>query len=186
MTRQINVNGESLILVKGASNTSIANLAELGLAEAAITLTPEFNHDGVTVDAWGKGTPEVQYMLAAVNISFTLVHYDPDILDVCIGLSMGGGSIIGQTGRAGTLMGGGVARFSPGWLYVSLNITSPVQAKPWNFLNCYMQNPPMSIGLGTERSLPQINFRCVPYTQDPYQGGVGATDWPLWRHVLDS
>lgn len=188
MARHYFINGESMVAVKGASNTGIGSLQNLGLAEGPIQWTPEFSHLDVKIDAWGNTFPnDVQWMLACVNISMTLVHFDPAILDICIAESMAGASAAGTLQRAGILMGGnGIARFSPGNHYIGLNITSPVEAKPYCFLHCYLAQSPVVFPLGTERSLVQLNWRCVPYAPDPFGGGTGAQGVQLWSNTLDS
>lgn len=190
MARDFFVNGESLIYVKGRSDSAIGSLQELGLASDPVKITPTFNHMDVNVDAWGKAPAEVQWMLATVDITFTMVHFDRSILDTCIGLSMGGRATAGQMGRAGQRMGGNFARFAAGNNFISLNIASPVGSKPWRFFFTYLTNQAFEFPLGTERSLVPMRWRCVPYTTDPagIAGGVilGAQGYQLYDHTLDT
>ncbi len=184
--RQIFVNGETLVLVKGRSDSPIANLAQLGLCDSPIELSPDFNHLDVIVDAWGRAPADIQFMNATFGVRMTLVHFDPTVLAACVSLAMGGVQAFGQTARAGTLMGGQNARFAPGNNYIGLNLTSPVAALPWCFYYSYLDRPPFVWPIGTERSLVTLNWRIVPFTPDPWQGGFGALNNPLWGNVLDS
>lgn len=185
MTRSFHVNGESLIKVKGGAGSAIANLSELGLSDAAVTITPVFQHDDIKVDAWGKAPPEIQMMLAYVNINFTLVHYDRDVLFACILESMAS-PIEGTLPHAGTLMGNGTPRFNVLNRYIGLNILSPNDGLPWRFFYTYLVGQPVTYPLGTERSVVQTAWRAIPYTQDPWNNGQGAFTSPLWDHNLDT
>ena len=187
MSRDFFINGESLISVKGAAGSTIANLSELGLAEGPVSVTIDLRHLDINLDAWGNQIPaDVQVMIAAANISMGLIHMDRSNLDECLRLSMGGPTSIGMVSRAGTRMGANTARFAAGWKYVSLNTYSPVAGKPWRFYNAYLTGPPMVFPLGTEKSVSVLNWRAIPYTTDPWQGGAGAANQILWDHTLDS
>ncbi len=113
MVRQYYVNGESLVLVKGAVGSEIATLSELGLADSPITITQYWNHLDITVNAYGQAPPEIQWMNGWATITMRLVHFDPTVMDICARLSMGGAPAIGTVGRAGALMGNGVADPQP-------------------------------------------------------------------------
>lgn len=186
MARDFFINGESLVLVKGAVGTAIASLSELGLADTPIQVSPQFEHMDINVNAWGRAPADVQWMLGWANISMQLVHFDANVLDVCIGLSMGGAPAIGAMGRAGQRMGAGVVRFAAGNRFVGLNIASPGAGKPYRFLFAYLATPPYTFPLGNERSLVQLNWRAIPFTTDPYGGGTGALGAYIWDHNLDS
>lgn len=186
MARDFHINGESLVLVKSRSDSALGSLQELGLASDKITCSPRFKHRDINVDAWGEAPADVQFMLAEVGISMTLIHYDRTILEACIALSTGSNTSEGVLPRAGTRLGGGVARFAAGNNYIGLNISSPVEGRPWRFYFCYLADTPFSYPLGTEKSMVTLNWRAIPYTTDPYQGGVGAQGQVLWDHELDS
>ena len=186
MARDFQIPGECLVQVKGMAGTGIGSLAELGLSADPITVTPRFRHKDMNVDAWGEAPADVQFMLAEAFISMNLVHYDESVLDVCLRESMGGGAGPGTFPRAGTRLGGGVGRFVTGNHYIGLNITSPVQGKPWRFYFTYLADTPIRKTLGVEKSIVQVNFRAVPYTTDPYGGGTGAAGTVLWDHTLDT
>lgn len=99
--RDILINGESLVTVKGngalaASGSSSPSLWELGLASDPIRITPKFVHEDVHIDDFGPQIPvETIWMLAEANIRMTLMHFDIDILDRCIVESMAGGAFVG-------------------------------------------------------------------------------------------
>lgn len=187
MARDFSINGESLVQVKGAAGTTIANLAELGLAEGPISVTLDLRHKDILLDAWGGEIPaDVQVMLGAANIAMGLIHMDLAVLDECLRLSFGGPATMGQVSRAGTRLGANTARLAAGWKYVSLNISSPIAGRPWRFYNAYLTGPPLVYPLGTEKSVAVLNWRAIPYTTDPWQGGVGAANQILFDRTLDS
>ncbi len=185
--RDLFINGESMVSVKGNTNTSIALLTQLGLSDGDIKVSLQSSFDDVQVDAWGGKMPmEVQYKLTAANLTMTLVHFDRDVVNACIRESMGGTGAIGQVGRAGTRLGGGAARFAVNNHFIGLNILSPVGNIPWRFYYAYLADSPLEFPLGTTRSVIQMQWRVIPYTQDPWGGGTGSLNSPLWDHVLDN
>ena len=187
MARDFHINGESLIYVKGAAGSTVANLAELGLAEGPVSVTIDTRHLDINLDAWGTQIPaDVQVMNSAANISMGLIHYDREVLRECLRLSMGGPTTEGQVARAGTRMGANNARFAAGWKFISLNIASPIDGLPWRFYNAYMTGPPMVYPVGTEKTVTVLNWRAIPYTTDPWQGGNGSANQILWDRTLDS
>src|SRR5438094_866491 len=142
--RDLYVNGETLALVKGRSDSAIANLSELGLPADPIRITPIFNHMDVNADAFGRAPFECQWMLAELQVSMTLVHFDRGVLNACIALSMGGDvGTVGAMARAGKRMGNNLPRFGvgtgPGNLgtvgnsFIGLQLTAPQGGIPWQF-----------------------------------------------------
>ncbi len=186
MSRTFYISGESLVSVKGAVNTPIGTLTQLGLSDTQITVTLDSKYLDIPVNAWGQVPPEVQYMLSEAQIDMTLINFDPNVLETCVQLSMGGAAAVGQTARAGTLMGGGVPRFAAGNNYISLNIYSPVAQRPWRFYTTYLSRPPFTWPLGTERSIVRLNWRAMLFTVDPWNNGLGAAGAILYDHVLDN
>lgn len=200
MARDFFIGGESLVLVKGRTDSAIANLTELGLATDQIRCTPNFRHRELVVNAWGEAPPDVQWMLSSVDITMNLIHVDRSVIDTCLLLSMGGDPVlgtVGRMGRAGQRLGNNLPRFSPataspgtgyaaGNNLIGVNITQPVGGHPWCFLMCYLKEMPVEFTLGVEAEVFPLSWRCIPFTQDPYQGGLGAYNWPLWQHVLDT
>ena len=186
MARDFHINGESLVLVKGASNTAISSLAQLGLAAGPIIVQADLAHFDLNVDAWGDVPADVQWMLGGLTITMDLIHYDRDVLNVCHSLSMGGALALtpGQMARAGTRMGGGFARFAAGNRYIGLNIASPQEGIPWRFFYAYIVSG-WTYELSVKRTVTQVTWEVVPYTQDPWGAGLGASNYPLWDHTLD-
>lgn len=193
MARNYFVNGETLVLVKGASDTGIANLSQLGLAADPVRITPIFRHQDVNVDAWGQAPAEIQWMLAEVQVTMTLIHFDRDVLNTCLALSMGGGQVtVGQVARAGARLGNNVQFPAAGWKFIVLQLSSPVGGINWQFNACYLTNPPMEFPLGVEKSMVPLNWRVIPYPgtsthlpagSDPYGNSFGATNNQLWQHT---
>ncbi len=197
MPRDFRINGPTLVLVKGSSSDQIlGDIKELGLSDQSIRVQLDIRHRDINVDAWGGEIPaDVQCMLAGCNVIMSLIHLDLDVLDACIRASMGGTNAIGFLPRTGARLGNDAARFAGGGLnarnhYIGLNLTSPVLSKPWRFYTTYLQGI-QEIPLGAEKSIYQLNWRVIPYTQDPYSMlvanyGQGGLDHPLWDHTLDT
>jgi hypothetical protein len=187
MARAFKVNGECMVKVKGNVNSAIAALSELGLVDAnGVTVTPEFRHDPINIDAYGgQIPPEKQYMLAQARVNMGLIHLDRDVLDACLREAMGGAPAVGQTARAGTLMGGNAVRFAAGNHYVGLNILSPVDNKPWRFLHAHLEGS-TPVNVGTRVSTWQLTWTAIPYQVDPWNAGNGAAGVAIWDHVLDT
>ena len=187
MSRDIFINGESMVTVKSRSDSAIGSLSQLGLADSPIVVTPNFVTDDIIVDAWGPTIPmDVQTFLQDCTIRMTLVHFDPAVLEVCEMLSAGGASAVGSTVRAGTRMGGGVARFAAGNNFIGLNIASPVAGRPYRFYYAMLSGPSVSWPLGTKRSIVQLNWRAIPFTVDPWNSGTGATGAVVFDHTADT
>lgn len=186
MARDFFINGPCLVRVKGNVNSGFSSLTELGLSEGDVTVTPNTRHRDINVNAWGPEIPaDLQFFLADLHVSMVLVHFDRTVLDLVYNESVGGPSAIGQMGRAGQRMGANSLRFAPNNHYIGLNLTSPDGGVPWRFFFAYMTGPPFSMPLGTERSLVPVSFRVIPYTLDPYNNGLGATNYPLWDYSQD-
>lgn len=203
MSRSYFVNGETMVYVKGRSDSAIASLSELGLTDeqGIVTISLNFAHEEINVDAWRGAPAEMQWMLADATITMTLINFDYNVLNTCLLLSMGGapGMNVGQMGRAGQLMGNGLPRFAPapnggaastgtnaGNNYIGLNLSSPVGQLPWRFFFAYLAQPPINIPLGTQKSLMRLTWRAIPYTTDPWGNGTGAYAYPLFDHTLDN
>ncbi len=162
----------------------------MGLSDGPIRPSPVCKHRAIHVDAWGGAAgaeAETQFMLAEVMIPMTLIHFDMSVLRTCIGESMGGSVVDGTLQRAGVRLGGNSPRFAANNHYIGLNITSPDGGLPWRFYFCYLMGTPAVIPLGTEKSVVQLNWKCIPFTQDPYgSNGLGANGFVLYDHVLDT
>ena len=180
MARDIIINGECLVLVRGGANIPLwANGAQqLGLAESNITITPRIKHKDINVDGYGPDVPaDVMVNLADAMINMTLIHFDNTVLDVCIAESMGGLTqtqffglpvlYAGALPPAGTLMGGLNQLYASGNHFMSVTLTSPVLGFPYNFPACYLAEHPISYPLGTKRSAVKLNWRAIPYAVPP-------------------
>lgn len=185
MARDFYINGESMVYVKGRSSGPLATLQELGLSVGPIRVVENIYHEPLNVDAWGRGTADVQTMLADATISMTLVHFDPTILRACIAESKAG-AFTGSPGRAGIRLGGGGARFGATNFLIGLNIASPQAGLPWRFYFCYLSGPPYEWPLATQRSQVSVNWRAIPYTQDPWGAGTGAASSLIYDNTLDT
>lgn len=190
MARDFFINGQCMVWVKGRADSSIGNLSELGLTTDQIRVTPVFRHRDIDVNAWGDVPPEVQFKLAEVRISMTLVHYDSNVLEACVSESMAGAPAFGQLPTAGARMGNNLPRFAAGGAngnhYIGLNLASPVGGRPWRFLTSYLTNTPVDIPIGTDRTAVVCNWRCIPYTQDPWNAGLGSYGAVLFDRTLDT
>lgn len=185
MARDFYINGPALVRVKGNVNSTISACTDLGLSDGPIRVVPTFKHKDINVDAWGESPADVQWMLAELNMQFTMIHVDVAVLEQCAMLSMGVNQF-GQMAKAGLRLGANQGRFQAGNNYIGLNITSPDGGRPWRFLFSYMPDTPFDWPLGTEKSIITTRWRVIPYTQDPYGGGQGAQNFDLWDRVLDS
>jgi len=185
MSRSIVVHGEALIYVKGPAGSSIAALSELGLADNDINITITPLHRDVIVNAWGEAPADVQRKIAFITATFNLIQYDPDILEECARLSLGGAAF-GQTGRAGALMGNGLARFAAGNNFIGFNIAAQQSSRPWRFLFSYMKSPIGPFIHGTNPGTIACQFVGVPYIADPWNGGAGALNNPFFDRTADT
>jgi len=187
MSRDWYINGESMVLVKSRSDSAIGSLSQLGLSADPIQITPNYRHLEMQLDAFGRQIPpDTQVMLFDVIVTVNFIHFDSALLEECQRLSVGGPPVIGQLPHAGTRLGGGVARFAVGNNLISLNIQSGVGKQPWRFLTCYLTGSPGIWPLGTEKSAVQTQWRAIPFTIDPWNGGAGALGIPIYDHVLDT
>lgn len=189
MARDYQINGEAMVSVKSNPLSSIAALTQLGLSDNSISWSVTFKHMDIAVDAWGGDNgppPEVQAFLIEANIQMTLVHFDRTVLEECVRLSTGGGAVEGSLPRAGSRMGGGVARFAAGNNFIGLNISGPVSNRPLRFYFAYLTGTPIVYPIGTRRTVASMNWRAIPYTVDPWNGGAGALGTVIYDHTLDT
>lgn len=188
--------------------TGATNRSELGLASDSITVIPRFYHLDYKVDDFGPNVPpEVQTLLAECFIKMTLVHYDDFILRLCMNESMGGGgfpmtTLDGSLGKDGTLagagtpLGGGKARLSNGNHFIGLNLVTIAGELNWRFPTAYLAEPPVTIPLGTEKSLVILNWRAIPYVPLLIQASESDATFAsqelkskgavLWDHTVDT
>jgi hypothetical protein len=181
MARAYFINGETMVYVKGAAGTAIASLTELGLSDTEVRIILGSKYDDIKVNAYGEMVPpEIQVFGGEARLSFTLVHFDQAVLRECIRLA-NAAPVEGQEGRAGTLMGGGVALGVAGNNYVQFGFSSPIGQLPWRFFACILTDSP-EWPVGTHRSIVQCNVRAIPYSVDPWNNGTGLLGVPLYDH----
>lgn len=223
MPRDYYINGETLVRVRfgdqvpsSISNIdclggNCTNLSELGLTSESIQITPNYYHRDIHIDDFGREVPaEVMAMLSDCNIQMTLIHYDPDILDVCLSESLGGSALgyavrtDGTLAPAGSMLGGYKGFLTSGYHFISLNLVPGTnfvgganEALDWRFPAAYLTGPPMRLPLGTKKSLTVLNWRAIPYPRPQFSitirpGGSTVTQKELvssgvilWDHDLD-
>ncbi len=184
------INGPAMMSVKaGVDAIGMAGLTEFALTRGPISVTPQFSHRDINLDAWGDAPAETQAMLGTLSVSADPINFDPDVLSILVALAAGRiGSVAneGTLPMAGQLMGGNAARFASGWKYVSLNIYAPISGRPFRFYNAYLTSPQFAMPLGTEKSVVPVTFRVIPYIVDPWQGGLASAGQILWDRTLDT
>jgi hypothetical protein len=190
MTRAYYVNGETMTLVKGRSDSTINELTELGMSQESISITIQSERRPIIVDAYGGKPPESQFFGAMAAVSMSLVNFDPDILEFCLTESWGSSPGVGQLGHAGALLGNGLARFAPGGVngnhFIGLNIQSALGTQPWRFLYAYLADNPIDWPIGAEKSIVRTSWESIPYSPDPWNNGNGSYGVQLYDHTLDS
>ena len=189
MARGFYIQGEAMTYVKGPTGSAIASTVQLGLPADKIQCSIEPRYRDMNLDAFGgEIPPDVQCMLAAVNVTMDLIHFDPTILDECQRLSMGlagiAGGVIGTLPHAGTRLGGGGALYTSATNnLMQLQIAAPAgsPALPWRFYAGYMPQA-YTYPLGTEKSIVRVTWRFIPYppSGDPWNSGNGAQGVVLW------
>ncbi len=182
MARDFQINGETLVRVQTGvlPGFNLQSATELGLAIDAIQVSFTYNRDILTVDAWGKAPVDVQNMNMIAHIRMNLVHVDIDVLEAVQQITVGGNATLGTVGRAGVRLGNNVAPGVGAGRLITVGLTSPQLTRPYRFYNCYLDNPPIQIPLGTERSVFALNWTAIPYVDDPYQASAGCSNWALY------
>lgn len=174
MPRDYQVTGEVLVQVKGGEHLSggpIAELSELGLADNSIRIQINYQHTDLHADDFGPTVPpEVLWQLGDANITMGLVHYDPNILDICLNESASSAEDAGTMNPAGTPLGNYSPIFSSGNTYISLNFQATQGGQTWHFPATYLTGPPIISPIGTERTIATLNWRAIPYVGPTVEG----------------
>lgn len=223
MTRGWQINGGGLVRVKFGGHISgtvgtdthfvsglyFTNLSELGLTTDSIDIIPKWRHGEIKPDDYGPDIPaELMAYLAEVRIKMTLIHFDRDVLDICIAESMGGqysvdeganpnppgfpilpenqrlysgGMYDGFAGSmiaAGSLIGNGLPLFASGCHFISLNLESPIGNYPWRFPFSTLAEYPIQYPIGSKASEVILNWRAIPY-----QSPINWTNAPVLPDV---
>lgn len=195
MSREFVVFGEFIVKVSGGL---VGGMEELGLTSEQVRINPRYNFRDILTDDFGAAPVETRWDMADAVVSMTLVHYDPDVLNKCMGSAMGGGgldagnatdNIDGFMAGAGRILGynRGLGTGSNMYVTVYLIPADDGEFEPYRFHACYLDTKPLMIPLGTERSLVQMSWRVIPYQKITVSGGVmvetssqeGVT---LWDH----
>lgn len=160
---------------------TLTRFSDLGLTVDAVDIRVNFLHADVKADSYGPAVPvDKQWVYADAHIRTRLIHYDPDILELCLREACAGGEnptgalTAGGFALAGLSMGGGglpAERNFPfipnsGYHFVSLNIIPSVIAPnslPWRFPAAYISQKPIIMPLGTQRSIVDIHWHAIPY-----------------------
>lgn len=162
MPRQYVINGPVLVTVQ---NPVVGAGSELGISNAPISVAPNLFHQDIHTDDYADRVPPDTFWLGAdVTIEMTLVHFNPEVLYLCLEESMCG-SAGGTLKGFGQLMGRGRALQSDGNHYIQLTLSSPDLNQPWVFPAAYMAVRPLVLPLGVERSLAVLTWRAIPYVQ---------------------
>lgn len=179
-----------------ASGAPLTQLSDLGLCTDAINIHLNFRHKNIMTDAYGPEIPiDQQWMLADAVVTTRLIHWNPEILELCLREAMGGGAdptsatdSAGSCNLAGTIMGGGnqAPKFNEpfvpgsGYHYVSLNIIPQpnIGTLPWRFPSSYLTGRPVIIPIGTERTIAECTWRAIPYGVVPNQASVILSGFP--------
>lgn len=199
MTRAYQIYGEFMVNVRGGQHlpSSVGGfnnnkIAQLGLTSEAVTIVPRFRHKEIYTDDYGKEIPaELMCYMADAQVNITLVHYDEDVLQICMQETMGGGdgsfSVLGNDGimpRGGRLLGNNISMYFSGNHYLSVSLFPAASVKGWRFTSCYLNSQPLVIPVGAERSLVQLSFRAIPYSTMT-SGEVLASGVVLWDRIPD-
>lgn len=191
MARAYFVNGESVVAVKAGAHVqspvgmSGSATVLLGVAEGPIKVIPTYHQEGVHTDSMGTKMPvEIMSELAQVKILMTLIHFDRDILDVCVSEGLCGYDVADETSardKAGFLMGNNLSLLASGNHFMKMGIESHVAGKPWRFEAAYLDEQPYEFPLGTEVSKVLLTWRAISYVTMG-AGGVLTVQNPIWDY----
>lgn len=188
MTRNLVINGETMVKVKGQTGSLIASYSELGLADGQILVNIVAFHQDIHVDDYGPQTAaEVLAMGAEARISMTLVHFDRLLLEECLWLSLGAPFQLGMLPPVGRPLGAATAPFRAPNKYISLNLLSPVLGIPWRFPSAYLTGQPYEVPLGTGYSAVKLEWRAIAYKAPASIPGELTSDRAvLWYDTEDT
>lgn len=197
MTRAFQYPGEWLVQVKGGrhfgSGQPITMVSDLGMAQGPVTFMPKFYHRPMNVDDYGPNVPAaVQTMMSEVDVSMTLIHFDANVLDICMDEAMGGGGFQQTQGAAGFFTGqgkpldGGRNIFMSGNHMISLNLFNIASGQlPIRVRSTYLADR-LPFPLGTDAQAMQVTFKGLPYLPPLLSGGAVTSggvliDGVVWR-----
>jgi len=87
----------------------------------------------------------------------------------------------GTLGAAGSLLGANYAVGDANNLFTKLIIDSALGEDTWEFPTAFLNQQPFTLPLGTERSLVDLNWRAIAYTNSA-SGELISPDVKLWNH----
>jgi len=183
VTRAFNLPGETLISVRGgahASGSALGTLSELGLAKEGIKVTPEFVHQDIPVMGMGGVPADLQWRLGTVDITCSLLHFDPNLMEQLIDESMAqGGFVYLEEGQAvpegvnqGNAIGDGVTFGRAGMTAPAGSLLwgrKPMYASGNHFFSVHMKfggQPAPEVGGGPPFRDPYRFRKCI-LTQRP-------------------
>lgn len=184
MPRAFQINGESLVVVTGPAGSAIAVPTQLGLSSDAVRVTMYEVSEEVHVDAYGKGNPVDEQVFGGwARIEMNMVHFSQLTLAECVRLAFPGALVEGSLGSAGRLRGNQVPVGNAFSSFITLNIASPRESLPYNFLTAWLAEQPYMMPLGTERSIARLIWKANAYSVDPWNGGAGSLGAVLYNRV---
>lgn len=165
-------------------NSALGFPFELGLSTEPIRIIPKLRHLDIRTDDFGTDVPaEVLSNCLEAYVMMQLVHFDRDILEICVAEANGGMGFrnpdgtpaisMGVCGSAGTPMGGGKPLGDPANHYTMLFLEC-LEGQPWRFPSCYIMGDPFEIPVGTAATIVQLAWRAIPYK--PLIGGASNPD----------
>ncbi len=199
MARDIVIPGETLITVKlpfDITGITVGKTGELGLsAPDSVIIRPYWRHREVIVDGHGPDIhAECSWMLASADIQMTLIHYDTELLDACVGEAMGGNTftfagVRNEAGKfltpAGTMMGNNISLGLSGNHYLGLSVVfNNTTYRPFHFPATYLTATPLEVPIGTHYQLVKLNWRAIPYGQMNLSGEVASSGIQLWSRTI--
>lgn len=191
MGRQYQVNGETLVKLKGGTHLqnfgmSGSAVVTLGVAADPITISYNLNHLDIHTDKYTQEKPvDVMWMGADAIIKMNLIHWDNDILNTAVSEAMDGydpdALVSGGTGIPGLTLGHNLDPYSSGCRYMGLGLTSTVTSGR-SFPTCYLHQQPIQMPLSTEKSIVQVTFRAIRYSKMNSDGTVAEPSL-LWEYT---
>lgn len=170
------------VIVKVVVPSSPSTGDELGLAEDAIRIAPDFHYMPIHCDAYGGMVPvEKLWMLGQTTIDMTLVHYNAVIVEFLVKLGMAGSlnpvGQVAQMGPAGTPMGGNAAVGVSPCNYFKLIIEAS-EVNSYIFPFCHLAERPITLPLGSMYSKTHLSITSLPYaTADDAGSSEGNSLW---------
>lgn len=161
------VNGPALISV-GAQGTA-GGLYPVGYTDAGPQISIEFFVEPIIADNGGPNIPvDYQQMGKMAKINMALVVYDQTVFSDWLTNSQGG-SAGGDIPELGNLIFANNGGFR-------LVIASPIDALPWRFFYCKVDD--VSQRPGTKYTTYNVAITAVPWIYNDY-----PTDKELWDHT---